>query len=591
MKKSFMKELIGYAGKRKILIPLSRIFSAMSGALAVVPFVFIWLIIKEVIELNGNYASANGIAFNGWMALLFAVLTIIFNFAALMCSHVSAFKVAETLRSKMMHHIEKVPSGILDLEGSGKLRRVINESSAITETYLAHNLPDLMATITTPIATVVTLFIFDWRLGLASLIPMFLAFIVMFLMMFKGMDEKMKQYQNALGEMSNEAVEYVRGIPVVKTFNQTIFSFKRFKKTIDDYEKWTISYTRQMRPGMILFTIIINSVFAFLISVVLLVNSMGKVDETFIINLIFYIIFTPLVAVSFNKLTYMGESKTQVKDGLNRIHKLLDLPTLSSSEVKEELHSNSIELKNVYFKYPQSDKYAIDDISLKIKPNEKIALVGPSGGGKTTLANLMNRFFDVKKGEILIGSKNIKDINKEILSKNIGFVFQDSKLIQDTILNNVKLANPKASMEEVNVALHKAQCDDIIEKLPDGVNTLIGSKGIYLSMGEMQRIAIARVFLKNPKIIILDEATAFADADNEYLVQKAFSELAKNKTVVMIAHRLTSIQGVDRILVVDNGKIIEEGSHKELLIKNGVYKTMWDEYTSSIKWNLKKEVE
>lgn len=586
MKNKNFSELMTYAGKHKILTYLSLVFGSISGILALVPFIYIWLIIKEVIEVMPNFANATGIVHNGWMAVIFALLAMIVNFIALMCSHTSAFRIAANMRIKLMKHITKLPIGKIDEMGSGKLRKIVTEATEATETYLAHQLPDLSVAITTPIAMLIILFIFDWRLGIVSLIPTVLGFMAMSKMMGKAMQKDIECYQSSLEDMNNQAVEYVRGMPVVKTFGQTIFSFKKFKGSIDNYNKFCMSYTEKARKPMILFQVAINSVFAFLIAITLIIVGKGSIDQTFFLNLLFYIIFTPILSTTLSKIVFMSENKMIVADSLQRIHTILDIEPLSNTKSKVALIDNSVELKNVKFKYENSNNNAIDGISIKIPANKTIALVGPSGGGKSTVASLISRFYDVDSGEILIGGINVKNINKEQLANTISFVFQNSKLLKTSLYENVKLSKPEASKVEVLNALHLAQCDDIVAKLPQGIDTIIGTKGVYLSGGEQQRVNIARIMLKDSKIVILDEATAFADPENELQVQKAFEELAKNKTVIMIAHRLSTIKNVDTIYVLKNGKIEEMGNHEELLNKDGLYKKMWNDYRTSISWKV-----
>lgn len=585
-KKSSFSELMDYAGNHKYLTYLSWILSAISSLFALVPFIYIWLIIKEVIEVNPNFSEAKNIVHNGWMALIFALLSMIVYFGGLMCSHLSAFRVATNIRKKSMKHIVELPLGFMEELGSGRVRRIVNESSSATETYLAHQLPDMVGAIATPIGMIILLFVFDWRFGVISLVPTILAFACMFKMAGPSMANDMKKYQDALDDMNNEAVEYVRGIPVVKTFGQTVFSFKRFKSSIDNYYKFCISYTKQCRTPMLMYTTLINSTFAFLIVMGLILTKSGNIEQSILLNLIFYIIFTPIIATTLTKVMYMSENVMVINDSLKRIHSILDLTPLSEPKNPDTPKDNSIEFERVSFKYRNATTNALSDVSFKVESGKTLALVGPSGSGKTTVAGLISRFWDVNTGAIKIGGINVKDISSKELSNIVSYVFQDSKLLKTSILENVRLSNPKATKEQVLNALHLAQCDDIINKLPNGIDTIIGSKGVYLSGGEQQRIAIARVILKNSPIIVLDEATAFADPENEILVQKAFEQLSKNKTVIMIAHRLTTIQNADNICVLKDGKIAETGTHNQLLSLNGLYNRMWKDYQTSITWKV-----
>ena len=505
-----------------------------------------------------------------------------------MCSHMSAFRVAANIRKELMRHITALPLGVTEKYGSGNLRRIVNTSSAATETYLAHRLPDKAGAIATPIGLLVLLLAFDWRLGLLSLVPVVLGFLFMMGMTGKGMQEKMKEYQNALSEMSNEAVEYVRGVPVVKAFGQTIFSFKRFKGTIDNYEKWVIAYTKEMRLPMMCYTTAINGVFAFLIAGGILFTRGGVTNEL-LLNLIFYIVITPVIGTTLTKIMFMSEDAMIVGDALGRIDEVLNEKPLSESSVNNTPKDNGITLEHVSYSY-DGEKNALNDVSLRVAPGQVIALVGASGGGKTTLANIVTRFFDPQKGRILIGNIDIRDIPKETLMNKVSFVFQNSRLIKASISENVRMAKPDATREEIAHALEVAQCLDIIEKLPNGIDTVVGTNGVYLSGGEQQRIAIARAILKNAPILILDEATAFADPDNEVRVQKALSALSKGKTVIMIAHRLSSIIGVDCIYVMQDGEIVESGTHNELIERNGIFARMWKNYSEAAEWKIAKEV-
>lgn len=579
---------MGYAGKHKYFTYASWALAAISAFVALLPFIYIWKIVKEVLDVAPNFSEAVGLVKNGVMAMVFAVAAFLIYISALLCSHLAAFRVATNMRILATEHIAKLPLGYVDSFGSGKLRKIINDSTGATENYLAHQLPDKYVAIATPIGLLALLFIFDWRLGLLSLVPVILAFLIMSTMTGKRMAEKMKQYNNALENMSNEAVEYVRGIPVVKTFGQSVYSFKKFKGTIDEYEKWVVSYTKDLRVPMMFYTAAINGVFAFLIAGALWFTHDG-VTNAFLLNLIFYIVITPVISLTLTKIMYMSENNLIVRDALERIDEVLNASIVSESKSPEKPKDGSIKLSDVHFSY-DGKKEVIRGVSMNIGAGQTVALVGPSGGGKSTLASLMARFFDVQSGSIKIGGADVREIEKKELADTVSFVFQNSRLIKASILENVKLRRPNATDEEAVAALHAAQCDDIIEKMPQGVNTMIGTKGVYLSGGEQQRIAIARAVLKNSPVIILDEATAFADPDNEVKVQKAFSSLAKNKTVVMIAHRLSTVENADCIYVIADGQVEESGSFGELIEKNGLFAKMWKDYSASVEWKVKKEV-
>ncbi|WP_099204540.1 ABC transporter ATP-binding protein [Scatolibacter rhodanostii] len=587
-KKSNLSRLLEYAGKFRYLTIASWVLSAISAFIALVPFLYIWKIIKEVLDYAPDFSAAQNLPRNGWMALLFAALSLLVYIMGLMCSHLAAFRIAANIRTATVHHIVTLPMGFMDGFGSGKMRKIINESSAATETYLAHQLPDKAGAMATPVGLLFLLFFFDWRLGLLSLLPIIAGFMVMMKMTGKKMQEKMKEYQNALDDMSNEAVEYVRGVPVVKTFGQTVFSFKRFKGSIDNYGKWVTEYTKSLRMPMVFYTTAVNSVFAFLIAAGLFFTQEG-VTNAFLLNLIFYIIITPVISVTLTKIMFSSENAMIVNDALERIDTILEMKPLSVSKHPMHPKGTSIKIENAHFSYDGKHQ-AIDGITLNIEQGKSVALVGPSGGGKSTLAALIARSFDIGAGSIRIGGVDIREIEKEELMNTVAFVYQDSKLLKLSILENVRLARPTASKEEVWQALKAAQCTDIIEKMPNGVDTVIGTKGVFLSGGEQQRIAIARVMLKNAPIIILDEATAFADPDNERKVQAAFAELAKQKTVIMIAHRLTTVVDADEIFVLKEGKIAQKGPHTELLSSGGLYTDMWNNYQSSVQWKVEKEV-
>ena len=587
-KESTLSKLMHFAGNHKYYVYASCILAAISAFIALVPFYDMWRIIKEVLEVRPNFNEAIHIKSYGWHAVLFALLAMVFYIAALMCSHKAAFRVQATMRTKMMEHIMKLPLGYVESQGSGKIRKIVMESSATTETFLAHNVPDKVVSKATPIGLLIMMAIFDWRLGLMSLIPAIIAFVLMFTaMMGPKMAEDMKQYQNALETMSSEDVEYVRGVPVVKTFGQTIFFFKRFKEAIDEYEKWTLDYTKSMMKPMVCFTTFANGIFAALIIAAYLFAG-NQITDQFILNFFFYILITSILTTTLMKVAYAGESQMLVEDALNRMDSIMKVQPLPESKQTQIPSDASIDIENISFTYQDASTKAIDNLNMHIKSGEHVALVGPSGCGKTTVASLISRFWDVNEGSIKIGDVDIKDIEQKELMNQVSYVFQDSRLLKMSILENIRMSRPEASDEEVIQALKDAQCQDIIDKFPDGVHTVIGSKGVYVSGGESQRLSIARAFLKNAPILILDEATAFADPDNEVLVQKAFEKLSKNKTVVMIAHRLSTIINADCIYVLENGHIVESGKHEELLEIKGVYAHMWHQYNQSVKWKVQK---
>ncbi len=584
-KDDVMKVINGYAGGFRYLIATGRGLAAISALVGMVPYYNLWKIIR--IAVNGS--NTEQIAGLAWQAFWIMIISMLLYVAALLCTHVSAFRVQATMRSRMMRHVMTLPLGVFDKEGTGKIRRIVNDSSAATETYIAHNLPDKAVAAATPVGLVILMLAFDWKIGLLCLIPAVIGFVFLMTMMGKETQRKMAEYQNSLEVMSNEATEYVRGIPVIKTFGQTVFSFKKFKKALDDYEKWCIDYTVSLRKSMVGFMTGINAVFVALIVSAYLFSGDGITPEL-ILNMMYYIIITPLLTVALTKTAYSGEQQMQVIDSMKRIDGILAMKPFEKGKEeqakKKGIRDYSISLEHVSYRYEGAVSDAIKDLSISIKEGQHVAFVGPSGGGKSTTAALIARFFDVTKGSISIGGVNVKDIPQKELMERVSFVFQDSRLLKGTLLDNVRLAKPDASEEEVLEALRKAQCMDILEKQPDKLQTVIGSKGTYLSGGEQQRIAIARAFLKDAPILILDEATAFADPDNEAKVQKAFENLAQGRTLIMIAHRLTTVTNADCIYVLKDGHCEEQGSHEELMQQGGLYRQMYEEYTKSVDWKV-----
>lgn len=576
-----MKLIRNYAGGHKNLITLGRCIAALSAILVLIPYYDLW----KIISIAVNNEDTGRISHYAWQAVILTVASLLIYIAALLCTHIAAFRVQANMRSALMRRIITLPLGVFDEDGTGRIRRIVNDSTAATETFIAHQLPDKTVAAVTPVGLIVLIFAFNWRIGLICMIPAVIGFACMMSMMGKGMQEKMKEYQNALDTMSSEATEYVRGIPVVKTFGQTIHSFKRFKSSIDGFGKWSTDYTLMLRLPMTAFMTCINAIFAFIV-IAAFVFAGDEVTAGHILNIMYYIIVTPLITVALTKVAYSGEAEMTLIDALKRVDSIMGIEPLEDNNSGKMPAGHDVELKGVTYRYKDAVRDAVNNVSIKIREGEHVALVGPSGSGKTTLAELMVRFFDVTEGEILIGGVNVKEISSVELMKQVSFVFQDSRLIKKSILDNVRMAKPDASESEVLDALKKAQCMDIIEKLPKGIHTVIGEKGTYLSGGEQQRITIARAYLKDAPILILDEATAFADPDNEAKVQAAFEELSKGKTLIMIAHRLTTVMNADRIFVMDNGRCTESGSHDELMEKNGLYRRMFDEYSRSVEWKV-----
>ena len=585
-KQSDLSRLMSYAGNYRAFTYASWVLSAVSALVALVPFVYIWKILRDVLNAAPDYAQAVNIPRYGWMAVLFAVLSYLIYIAALMCSHLSAFRVATNLRLAVSEHLAVLPLGFAETFGSGKLRKIIHESTGAAETYLAHQLPDQYNAIATPVGLLVLLLAFDWRLGLLSLAPVVLAFLIMATMTGKRMAEKMRQYGNALESMSNEAVEYVRGIPVVKTFGQSVFSFKKFKATIDEYEKWVISYTKDLRLPMMFYTAAVNGVFAFLIAGGLLFTAHGVTPE-FLLNLLFYIIITPVISLTLTRMMYMSENKMVVADALTRIDSVLEAAPMQVQDVPQHPQDASVTLQDVHFSYDGKTE-VIKGVSLEIQPGQTMAFVGPSGGGKTTVSRLAARFWDYQKGSITVGGMEVSRIDPEKLMSLYSIVFQDVTLFDNTILENIRLGRKGATDEEVLAAAKLANCEEFAEKLPDKWNTNIGENGCALSGGERQRISIARAFLKDAPIILLDEATASLDVENETAIQEALSRLIMDKTVLIIAHRMRTVSSADKIVVLKDGAVAEQGAPAQLLHKGGIFAHMVQLQTKSQGWSLVK---
>lgn len=583
---SAFARLMSYAGNYRFATYLGLALSAVSAILMLMPFVYLWKIIREVLTVYPNVREAEGLVHNGWMAVLFSLIGMLVYFAGLMCTHVAAFRTAGNMKRALLSHIAKLPIGFADEMGSGKVRRIVTDSTAATENLLAHNLPDMAAVLTTTVCMIVFLFVYDWRFGLICLVPVVLGFMAMSKMAGQSMAEDMRLYQNALEMMSNEAVEYVRGIPVVKTFGQTVFSFQRFRKSIDDYGKFCMHYTKSCRSPMLTFTVLINSAFAFLLALALLLIRGGNYADDVLINFLFYVLFTPLITTTMNRVMFLSENMMKIDDTVSRVESIMNLSPLAETDAAAQRSGTEVVFCDVSYRYEDDKPDAVSHLSLVAKPNEITALVGPSGGGKTTVAGLLSRFFDPQSGTVTIGGADVRAIPKTELMNTVSYVFQDSRLLDRTIAENLRVAKPDATEEEMRIALEKAQCNEILARLPDGLSTVLGSKGTYLSGGEKQRIAIARAFLKDAPIVVLDEASAFADPECEMEVQKAFTNLAKDRTVIMIAHRLHSIMNADRIYVLQNGSIAEDGRHEELLSRNGLYAAMWSEYQTSVNWKV-----
>ncbi|MFS2924849.1 MULTISPECIES: ABC transporter ATP-binding protein [unclassified Bacteroides] len=586
---STLKKLQNYMGKRKVLLPAAMLLSALSALAGMLPYILIWLIVRELLE-HGEITSSGNVVTYAWWAAGMAVASIVLYFAALMSSHLAAFRVESNLRKEAMRQIVRMPLGFFDINTSGRIRKIIDDNAGITHSFLAHQLPDLAATFLVPLVAAILIFVFDWILGLACIVPVIIAMLVMGFMMNAEGRQFMKSYMTSLEEMNTEAVEYVRGIPVVKVFQQTIYSFKNFHRCIMNYNKMVFGYTRMWEKPMSLYTVIINGFVFFLAPLAILLIGYSGNYASVLLNFFLFVLITPVFSQSIMKSMYLNQALGQASEAIGRLENLVAYEHLTVVEHPQPVKEFSIQFEKVSFSYPGANQKAVDDVSFTIPQGNTVALVGASGGGKTTIARLVPRFWEATEGKVLIGGINVREIAPEELMKYISFVFQNTKLFKTSLLENIKYGNPDATMEEVERAVDMAQCREIINKLPLGLNTKIGTEGTYLSGGEQQRIVLARAILKNAPIIVLDEATAFADPENEHLIQQALKELTKGKTVLMIAHRLSSITDADNILVNDKGKIAEQGTHANLLGKQGIYYRMWNEYQQSVRWTIGKEV-
>ncbi|HCJ23244.1 ABC transporter ATP-binding protein [Bacteroides ovatus] len=586
---STLKKLQNYMGKRKVLLPAAMLLSALSALAGMLPYILIWLIVRELLE-HGEITSSGNVVTYAWWAAGMAVASIVLYFAALMSSHLAAFRVESNLRKEAMRQIVRMPLGFFDINTSGRIRKIIDDNAGVTHSFLAHQLPDLAATFLVPLVAAILIFVFDWILGLACIVPVIIAMLVMGFMMNAEGRQFMKSYMTSLEEMNTEAVEYVRGIPVVKVFQQTIYSFKNFHRCIMNYNKMVFGYTRMWEKPMSLYTVIINGFVFFLAPLAILLIGYSGNYASVLLNFFLFVLITPVFSQSIMKSMYLNQALGQASEAIGRLENLVAYEHLTVVEHPQPVKEFSIQFEKVSFSYPGTNQKAVDDVSFTIPQGNTVALVGASGGGKTTIARLVPRFWEATEGKVLIGGINVREIAPEELMKYISFVFQNTKLFKTSLLENIKYGNPDATMEEVERAVDMAQCREIINKLPLGLNTKIGTEGTYLSGGEQQRIVLARAILKNAPIIVLDEATAFADPENEHLIQQALKELTKGKTVLMIAHRLSSITDADNILVIDKGKIAEQGTHANLLGKQGIYYHMWNEYQQSVRWTIGKEV-
>ncbi len=593
-KDSEISRMFQFAGNRHWLTILGMILAGLSTILSMIPFVCIWFVVRDMLNalVAGDISLAAHSTTYAWWAAGFSVLSILLYFIGLCCSHLAAFRTATNMKKAAMHHVVKLPLGYFGANGSGRLRKVIDDNAGLTEAFLAHQLPDLTGAVVMPIAVLVLIFVFDWRLGLCCLVP--LAISVVFLKQMMGGDNAgfMEGYMTALETMNKEAVEYIRGIPVVKVFQQTVYSFKNFHAAIEEYEKYASGYALKCRIPLTGFNVALNGTFILLIPVagMILAGVSGQAAyQDVLLDFLFYSLFTPICTTMMNRVMFASEQLMAAKSAVTRIEAVLKEEPLADPEKGEQPEDASVTFENVSFQYPGMEEKALDGVTFDIPAGKTVALVGASGSGKSTAAKLIPRFYDVTEGRILVGGVDVRKIEKRTLMDRIAFVFQNTKLFKDTLLENVRAARPEATREEVLHAIEAAQCKEIIDRLPDGLDSIVGNGGTYLSGGENQRMALARAVLKDAPIVILDEATAFADAENEHQIQLAFEKLTKGKTVLMIAHRLSTIQDADMILVFDQGRIIERGTHESLLTQNGKYASMWKDYQTSIHWKVEKE--
>lgn len=588
-KRSNLSRLLEYAGGYKAFTITGCTLSGVSAVLSLLPYVFIWLVIRDVFAALSDLSGASGLTRHGWMAVLFAVTSIVIYFAALMLTHLAAFRTARNMRQKAVEHVINLPLGFFSGNQSGRLRKIIDSNADMTEGLLAHQLPDLVGAVVTPVAAVVLLFVFDWRMGLLSLLPMVLAVFLMTRMMGGKNADFFTRYQMALEDMSGHAVEYVRGIPVVKVFQQTVYSFKSFYKSIMSYKELASGYAMSCLGPMDGYTTAIHGTFLLLIPAGMLLSASAPNGWGTFLNMIFYLLFTPACAGMMDRVMFATEALMKADEAMRKLDQILEEKPLEEPRSPKAPKGNGLEFKNVTFTYPGANRPALFDVSFQIPQGATVALVGPSGGGKTTAANLIPRFWDADRGQVLVGGVDVKEIGAESLMDKVAFVFQDTHLFKASLLDNIRAAHPEATREEALRAAHDAQCDDILEKLPNGIDTVVGTKGVYLSGGEQQRIALARAILKGAPIIVLDEATAFADPENEYQIQQAFEHLTKGKTVLIIAHRLSTVRDADQILVLSDGSLVERGKHDELLTQGGLYAAMWQDYLQSARWKVSKE--
>ena len=587
-KRSNLTRLLAYAGGHRTLTVLGCALSGIAAVLGLLPYVCVWLVARQVLAVFPAVTEAEGLARWGWMAVWFAVANILLYFAALMCTHIAAFRTARNMRYAGVAHLMELPLGCFTGSRSGELRKILDDNAALTEDLLAHKLPDLTAAVVTPVAAVVLLFVFDWRMGLLCLLTMVLALGCMMAMMGGKNAGFFHRYQREIEKMSGEAVEYVRGIPVVKVFQQTVYSFKAFYNAIQSYSDLASQYAMSCRAGQTGFLTCINGAFVLLIPAALLLSSGGD-GLGVLADFIFYALFAPACGGMINRIMYASESVMEADEAVMKMDEILSNQPLPKAAAPKRPRGHTITFTDVTFRYPGAARPALDHVSFTVPEGAVVGLVGPSGGGKSTAAALIPRFWDVESGSVQIGGVDVRDMDRRALMEQVAFVFQDTRLFKVSVLENIRRARPSATLEEIRAAARAAQCDDILEKLPQGIDTVVGAQGVYLSGGEAQRIALARAILKDAPIVVLDEATAFADPENEALIQRAFAKLMEGKTVLMIAHRLSTVKDADNILVIEKGAVRERGTHDQLAAQGGLYARMWRDYLQAAAWKVGKE--
>lgn len=580
-----LKHLATYMGGRKPLFPCSLVLSAINGLFSLVPFILVWIVVRILLTTNNSLSDTH---IWGYAIVAFAVsvLNVLLYFLALMFSHLAAFRIETNMRRMAMQKLMRAPLGFFDMQKTGQMRKIIDEDSGQTHTFVAHILPDVVSSIVSPVGVIVLLLMVDWQLGVTALLPIICAFGIMSYMMNPKNNQFQRLYLDAQEKMSAEAVEYVRGIPVVKVFQQTVFSFKRFYDSIISYRDLVIKYTLVWRMPMSFYTIAINAFAFVLVPAGIIMIGQGKQISLIISDMFLYVLIAPIISANVMKMMYLSQNLFLANEAMERLEKLTDVTPLSNCLQSKKMQSFDINFDNVTFRYEGAEKDALKLLNLHIPQGKTVAIVGASGSGKTTIARLIPRFWDVCEGSVKIGGMDVRQINKEELMQNVSFVFQSSHLFKTSLLENLRYGNTEATMEQINRAIDFSQSREIINRLPKGLETVIGANGTYLSGGEQQRIILARAILKNAPIVVLDEATAFADPENEHLIRQALSYLTNGKTVLMIAHRLTTVRDVDNIVVLDNGQIVEQGTHEELMVRRMRYYHMWNEYQKAIAWKL-----